>query len=97
MMYFWRLTQHLDARLIDFDVSAADSLAKWGKKSFREGQEPGDGPWILKIFRKVPEWVGNIIDGQFECTEAEMVEWARKKVNRLIQQRLTVEPAIFKR
>ena len=43
----------LNASLIDFDTCATESLAKWENKSFREGQEAGNGPFLLRIFRKL--------------------------------------------
>ena len=77
-------TRNLDGCQIDFDSCAADSLAKWEKKTFREDSRVSGGQYILHVFRTQKHWIGDkYTEGQIECTEEEMVEWARQKVDRL--------------
>ncbi len=79
--------RNLDSSQIDFDTCAADSLAKWEKKSFREDSRVSGGQYILQVFRTQKHWIGDkYTEGQIECTEAQMLERSREKVDRQMDQ-----------
>ena len=81
--------EELDVSLIDFDSCAAESVERWRNSSFREGVGAGGGQFVLLLFRKLKRWIGDDrTPGSLlvECTEAEILDYARKEVERQKQE-----------